>query len=36
MVNFDEFDGMYNEDGTFNYNTLGDPDEIHEFELSSI
>jgi len=36
MNNFDEFNGMYNEDGTFDFESLGDPDEIHEFEKNGV
>jgi hypothetical protein len=32
MEDFNEFNDMYNEDGSFNYDSLGAPDETNEFE----
>lgn len=32
MDNFEDFNNMFNEDGSFDYDSLGQPDESHEFE----
>lgn len=36
MENFDEFNEMYNEDGSFDYTSLGEPDVTNEFEKNGV
>lgn len=36
MDNFEDFNNMFNNDGEFDYDALGEPDEVHEFEKDDV
>lgn len=36
MDNFDDFDKNFNDDGSFDYESLGEPDELNEFEKNGV